>query len=232
MSQMGKNILVIAAHPDDEVLGCGATMAKLAAAGHEVRVLILGEGISARDENRDREKREKEIQVLKANMAKANNILGTGGIFTFDLPDNRFDTVPLLDVIKLIEKVKKDVSPEVIFTHHHADLNIDHCITFKAVMTAFRPLRGESVREIYSFEVLSSTEWNAPLAGTYFRPNYFVDISETLAQKLAALREYESEIREFPHPRSPEAIRLNARRWGGQVGLEAAEAFEVIRMIS
>jgi LmbE family N-acetylglucosaminyl deacetylase len=147
------------------------------------------------------------------------------------LPDNRFDTVPLLDIIKLIEKIKKNVSPEIVFTHHHEDLNIDHCITFKAVMTAFRPLKGESVREMYSFEVPSSTEWNAPLAGSYFRPNYFVDISETLEKKLAAMREYESEIRDFPHPRSPKALSINAKRWGSQIGLEAAEAFELIRMI-
>lgn len=228
---MAKSILIIAAHPDDEVLGCGGTMARLAAEGNEVYALILGEGITARDENRARSKRKPEIEALKGNMEKANKVLGSKEIFTFDLPDNRFDTIPLLEVIKKIEKIKREVNPEIVLTHHHADLNIDHCLTLKAVMTAFRPLPGEAVREIYSFEIPSSTEWNVPLAGTYFMPNYFVDISRTLAKKIEALTMYESEVRDFPHPRSADAIRISAGKWGMQIGLEYAEAFEVVRVI-
>lgn len=226
-----KTILVIASHPDDEVLGCGGTIARFTNEGYEVYTLILGEGITSRDEKRDRTKRDNEIKELKRNIKKANKIVGVKDTFAFDFPDNRFDTVPLLDIIKTIEKVKEQITPDLIFTHHHGDLNIDHQITFKAVMTAFRPIKGETVREIYSFEVPSSTEWNIPSSTTDFMPNYFVDVSKTLEIKIMALKEYKLEVREFPHPRSAEAIKIIAKHWGIQVGLEAAEAFEVVRFI-
>lgn len=226
-----KKILVVAAHPDDEVLGCGGTMARLVREGNNIYTLILGEGITSRDEKRDRGKRESEINELKKNIDKANKILGVEKYFAFDFPDNRFDTIPLLDIVKSIENIKSDLKPDIVFTHHHGDLNIDHQITFKAVMTAFRPIKGETVREIYSFEVPSSTEWNTPSPVNYFVPNYFVDISKTLETKLKAMKEYKSEIRDFPHPRSFKAIEIVARRWGIQVGTEAAEAFEVVRFI-
>ncbi len=226
-----KKILIIAAHPDDEVLGCGGTTAKFVEKGNKVYTLILGEGITSRDEQRATLRRDKELKELKRQVKNANKILGVKKTFIFDFPDNRFDTVPLLDIIKKIESVKNEVLPDVIFTHHHGDLNIDHRITFEAVMTAFRPIRGENTKEIYSFEVPSSTEWNAPISSTYFIPNYFVDISKTLELKIRAMKEYKSEIRGYPHPRSPEAIKIYAKRWGIQAGLQAAEAFEIIRMI-
>jgi len=228
---VGKRVLVVAAHPDDEILGCGGTMALHSQRGDEVYVLILGEGVTSRDEKRDRERREKEIAELKHQVEAANKIVGTKKTFLFDFPDNRFDSVPLLDIIKVIEKVKNEVKPDIVYTHHHGDLNIDHQITFRAVMTAFRPMRGEKAKEVYSFEVPSSTEWNAPIPASYFMPNYFIDVSNTLELKIKAMKEYKSEIMEYPHPRSPEAIRIYARFRGIQVGLEAAEAFEVIRMI-
>ncbi len=226
-----KKILIIAAHPDDEVLGCGGTIAKLAREGNVVYSLFLGEGVTSRDEKRDRKKREKELKELRIQIEKAGRILSISNSFAFDFPDNRFDTVAMLDIVKTIEKVKIDVKPDIVFTHHHGDLNIDHRITFEAVMTAFRPVKGEKVREIYSFEVPSSTEWNASISTSYFMPNYFVDISKTLELKIKAMKEYKSEIREYPHPRSPEAIKIYAKRWGIQAGLQAAEACEVIRMI-
>ena len=226
-----KTILVVAAHPDDEVLGCGGTMARLVKEGNEVYTLILGEGITSRDEKRDRAKRERELKVLKNQTVEANKILGVKNTHTFDFPDNRFDTIPLLDIIKVIERTRKEVKPEVVFTHHHGDLNIDHQITLKAVMTAFRPVKEEKAREIYSFEVPSSTEWNAPSLAEYFMPNYFIDISKTLKLKIQAMNEYKSEIKDFPHPRSPKAIEITAKRWGIQIGLEAAEAFGVVRYI-
>ncbi|MEK6917186.1 MAG: PIG-L deacetylase family protein [Nanoarchaeota archaeon] len=226
-----KKILIIAAHPDDEILGCGGTTAKFVEEGNKVYTLILGEGITSRDETRNRHKREKEIKELRLQIERASKIVGVRDAFVFDFPDNRFDTVAMLDIVKTIEKVKIDVKPDIVFTHHHGDLNIDHRITFEAVMTAFRPVKGEKVREIYSFEVPSSTEWNASISTSYFMPNYFVDISKTLELKIKAMKEYKSEIREYPHPRSPEAIKIYAKRWGIQAGLQAAEAFEVIRMI-
>lgn len=225
------NVLVVAAHPDDEVLGCGGTIARLAKEGNSVYTLILGEGITSRDETRNRRKREKEIKEFRLQIERANKMVVVRDTFVFDFPDNRFDTVALLDIVKTIEKVKKDVNLDTIFTHHWGDLNIDHRITFQAVMTAFRPVNGETVKEIYSFEVPSSTEWNAPIPASYFMPNYFIDISHTLKLKIEAMKEYKSEIREYPHPRSPEAITIYARFRGIQVGLEAAEAFEAVRII-
>jgi LmbE family N-acetylglucosaminyl deacetylase len=179
---------------------------------------------------RDLEKRKNEITELRKEAENANKILGVKKIYTFGFPDNRFDTVPLLDIIKTLEKVKSKVQPEVVFTHHYGDLNIDHQITFKAVMTAFRPTKDESVKEIYSFEIPSSTEWNAPSSLTYFMPDYFVDVSKNLKVKINALKEYETELREFSHPRSLKAVELNAKQWGVKMGFEAAEAFKTIRI--
>jgi LmbE family N-acetylglucosaminyl deacetylase len=227
-----KRVLVIAAHPDDEVLGCGGTIAKLSTGGNDVYAMILGEGITSRDESRNRNVREREIKELKGQIERAGRILRVKKTYTFDFPDNRFDTVALLDVVKTIERIKNEIQPEVVFTHHYGDLNIDHQITFKAVMTAFRPLRGESVDEIYSFEVPSSTEWNAPSSNTYFMPNCFIDISKTIKHKIMAMKKYKNEIRDYPHPRSVESIEMKAKQRGVQVGLEAAEAFEIVRQIN
>ncbi len=224
-------ILVIAAHPDDEVLGCGGTMARLAMEGNDVYTLILGEGVTSRDKKRDRINREKDLGELKNHIIEANKLLGVKKTYTFDFPDNRFDTVALLDIIKAIEEVKGDVSPDIMFTHHHGDLNVDHNITFRAALTACRPIKDESVKEVYSFEIPSSTEWNAPSSITYFMPDYFVDVSKGIEAKNNALKEYKSELRDFPHPRSLEALELNAKQWAIKVGLEVVEAFKTIRII-
>lgn len=221
-------ILVVAAHPDDEVLGCGGTMARLAQAKHEITVLILGEGITSRDETRDRPKREKEIQELKGHARKANALLGVKEVICEDFPDNRFDSVALLDIVKAVEKVKKRVDPKIIFTHYRNDLNMDHRVVYDAVLTASRPVAGQSVKEIYSFEVPSSTEWNYPSG---FTPNFFMEISATLDKKILSMNCYESESTKFPHPRSPEGLKVTAQRWGTVIGAQAAEAFEVVRMI-
>jgi len=225
-----KTVLVVAAHPDDEVLGSGGAMARFAAEGCEVYTLILGEGITSRDKERGSTIRENKITELKKQAENANNILGVKKVYAFDFPDNRFDSVPLLDIIKTIEKIKGDVQPDCVFTHHQGDLNIDHQITFKAVVTACRPVKDESVKEIYSFEIPSSTEWNAPSSLTYFMPDYFVDVSKNLKVKINALKEYETELREFSHPRSLKAVELNAKQWGVKMGFEAAEAFKTIRI--
>ncbi len=227
---MRRKVLIVAAHPDDEVLGCGGTISRFASEGCEVYTLILGEGITSRDASRDRHKREEEIRTLKKQVEDANNILGVKKIYTFDFPDNRFDTVPLLDIIKTIEIIKCDVKPDIVFTHHQGDLNMDHQITFRAVMTACKPIKDESVKEIYSFEIPSSTEWNAPSSLTYFMPDYFVNINKSLEAKINALKEYKTELRDFPHPRSLKAVELNAKYWGVKMGFEAAEAFKTIRI--
>lgn len=225
-----KTLLVIAAHPDDEALGCGGTIARLTSEGNNVYTLILGEGVTSRDKKRDLTKRENEIAELKKQVESVNKILGVKKVYTFDFPDNRFDTVPLLDIIKTIEEIKDSIKPDIVFTHHLGDLNIDHQVTFKAVMAACRPTIDESVKEIYSFEIPSSTEWNAPSSLTYFMPDYFVDVNKSLEIKINALKEYKTELRDFPHPRSLKAVELNAKQWGVKMGLEAAEAFKTIRI--
>ncbi len=223
-----KKILIIAAHPDDEILGCGGTVARLTKEGYQAYTLILGEGITSRDKTRERDLREKEIEILKMNTSKANKIIGVKEVFLLDFPDNRFDSVDFLDIVKKIESIKNKVKPHIVFTHSKWDLNIDHQITYQAVITAFRPLPGEVAREIFSFEVLSSTEWNYPQK---FFPNIYFDISETIDIKLKAMQEYTSELRDFPHPRSLEGIKIKARQRGMEVGLPYAEAFEVVRII-
>ncbi len=222
-----KKILIIAAHPDDEVLGCGGTMARLANSGNEVYTLILGEGVTSRDEQRDADKRQGEISALQEQIRKANGILGVIEIATFNFPDNRFDSVDLLDIIKAIEKIKNKIKPDVIFTHYKDDLNVDHKITYDAVLTATRPVENESVKEIYSFEVLSSTEWNYPLS---FSPDIFFDISEYIDLKIQAMEAYASELKDYPHPRSLKAIKLSAENWGYKTGLKYAEAFKTVRV--
>jgi len=225
-----KTILVVAAHPDDEVLGCGGTIARLTSEGNNVYTLILGEGVTSRDKRRDRTKRENEIGELRKEAENANRIIGAKKVYFQDFPDNRFDTAPLLDIIKTVEEVKDGIKPDIVFTHHLGDLNIDHQVTFKAVMAACRPTIDESVKEIYSFEIPSSTEWNAPSSLTYFMPDYFVDVNKSLEIKSNALKEYKTELRDFPHPRSLKAVELNAKCWGVKMGFEAAEAFKTIRI--
>lgn len=221
-------ILTVAAHPDDEILGCGGVIARFVKEKAEAYTLILGEGLTSRDEKRDIKIRKREIERLKKQAVEANRILGVKKNFLFDFPDNRFDTVPLLDIVKVIEKIKSEIRPDIIFTHYGKDLNIDHQITYSAVITATRPIKGETVKEIYSFEIISSTEWNYPLT---FTPDVFFDISGTIDLKIKAMQEYKTEFKEYPHPRSPEAIKLNANYWGVRVSLEHAEAFKSIRLI-
>jgi LmbE family N-acetylglucosaminyl deacetylase len=221
-------VLVIAAHPDDEALGCGGTIARLAQEGHDIYVAILGEGIMSRHQQRERVNPAL-VEALHARSRQVAELLGAKDLFLHDLPDNRFDTVPLLDVIKIIEELVERLQPQVVYTHHGGDLNIDHVMVHRAVLTATRPTAGHSVKEIYAFEVPSSTEWAFGQFQPPFHPNVFVDISATLETKVQAMALYESETRPFPHPRSPEALRALARRWGSAAGLEAAEAFQLVR---
>ena len=225
---MKKKILIVAAHPDDEILGCGGTVARLISQKHEAYTLILGEGVTSRDIKRDKEARSADIERLKKQAKKANKILGVRKVFFFDLPDNRFDTVPFLDLVKIIEKIKKEVKSDIIFTHFEKDLNIDHQITYKAVITATRPLKNEIAKQIYSFEIPSSTEWAYPLE---FSPDVYSDISGTIHEKLKALEQYKTELMEYPHPRSLEGVKLKAKLRGMDVGLNYAEAFKIVRII-
>jgi len=222
-------ILAVASHPDDEVLGCGGTLAKLSST-NEIHIAILGEGISSRYSQRA-EADQTALEQLRGQARSVGKLLGAASVTLGGLPDNRFDELPLLEVIKRIERLVDELRPEVIYTHHPGDLNIDHLITFRAVMTATRPMAGSVVKDIYAFEVASSTEWAFQQFQPAFRPNVFVDITATLETKLRGMALYESEARAFPHPRSAEALRVQARHWGAVVGVEYAEAFELIRSI-
>jgi LmbE family N-acetylglucosaminyl deacetylase len=224
------SVLVVAAHPDDEILGCGGTMTRLAREGHEVRIAILAEGMSSRYAHRE-DADQQQLQHLHARAQQAADKVGAKELVLCKLPDNRLDTVPLLDVVKTVEDLVARFRPEIIYTHHPGDLNVDHGVVHRAVLTATRPMTGQCVRDIYAFEVPSSTEWAFQRLEPSFRPNVFVDIADSLETKIAALSCYDTETRKFPHPRSPEALRAIATRWGSVVGLQAAEAFELIRSV-
>jgi LmbE family N-acetylglucosaminyl deacetylase len=227
-----KKILVIASHPDDEILGCGGTMRKLSEEGNHIYVLILGEGITSRQEIRDPEKVKKEIFKLHKEVSEASKIVGAKNYKVLNIPDNRFDSVDLLDIIKEIEKVKTEFKPDVIFTHHCSDLNVDHRITFNAVLTACRPLMNETVKEIYSFEVPSSTEWQYQNSENSFKPNYYVKLDKKhLTAKIKAMEVYSSEKRNMNHPRSPKSLESLAKWRGSNISQHYAECFEVIRII-
>jgi LmbE family N-acetylglucosaminyl deacetylase len=225
-------VLVVASHPDDEMLGCGATMARMAEGGSEIHILILGEGVTSRQQERDPAAVSEELAKLHADVQRAAKIVGASSTEVLAFPDNRFDTVPLLDLVKAIERKIDDIRPRIIFTHHANDLNVDHQRTFQAVVTGSRPLEGQSVREIYSCEVPSSTEWQVQPGVRPFAPSQFVEVlGKHIDAKIGAMESYESERRAFPHPRSPEALRALARWRGSSCGAEFAEAFEVVRRL-
>jgi len=228
-----KKILIVVAHPDDELLGLGASMNRLISDYNtSVHVVILGEGITSRSDTRDVEKWEEELLIHRNNIKQAQAAIGYKSVSIYDFPDNRFDTVALLDIIKVIEKEKAEFKPDVIFTHHGGDVNIDHQRTFEAVITSCRPLTNETVKTIITFETPSGTEWRASSDPRHFIPNMFVNISEeNLQAKINAMECYEFEKRQFPHPRSPEALMIFAQRWGITVGIKLAEAFCVVRHI-
>ena len=222
-----RSVLVIAAHPDDEVLGCGGTVARHAAAGDTVTALIVAEGATSRDA----ENQTSDVEALQSAARRAAAVLGADEPRFLGLPDNRLDTVPMLDIVRAIEETVAALCPDVVYTHHPADLNVDHRIVAGAAMTACRPLPESSVSSIYAFETVSSTEWAPPSPEDAFLPNRFVDIGDVLDGKTAALGCYESEMRAFPHPRSIEAVTALAQWRGAAVGIEAAEAFMTLREI-
>lgn len=224
-----KRVLVIAAHPDDEVLGCGATMARHVQLGDEVHVVILAEGATSRDERRDRDQRMSDLSQLAEAAHKANEILGVTSLTMHDFPDNRMDSVDLLDIVKTVESCMDRIKPDIVYTHHTGDVNIDHRCTHDAVVTACRPFPQQSAHILLFFEVPSSTECRPPGSAQPFMPNWFVDISCTLSCKVKALQEYATEMRPWPHSRSYEAVEALARWRGTSVGVEAAEAFVVGR---
>mgnify|MGYP006084240547 CR=1 FL=1 len=229
-----KKILVVVAHPDDELLGLGATMHKLISEYNcQVRTVILGEGITSRSNERDPELWREELKKHRQNIEQARVAIGYESAGIYDFPDNRFDTVALLDIIKVIEKEKSTFQPEIIFTHHGGDVNIDHQRTFEAVITATRPMEDKIVKTVITFETPSGTEWIASSDPRKFTPNLFIEVSEkNLEAKIKGMECYEFEKRKYPHPRSPEALKILAEYRGITVGLKFAEAFSIVRLIS
>jgi LmbE family N-acetylglucosaminyl deacetylase len=188
------NVLVVAAHPDDELLGCGGTSARLAREGHSVYMAILGEGITSRHAARSGAD-PADLTTLRGCSQRVADLLGVKELSLHGLPDNRFDTLSLLDVIKVVENLIERWRPAAIYTHHGGDLNVDHQVVSRAVLTAARPMEGRPVRELYMFEIASSTEWAFQQFAPVFKPNVFVNIESTLPLKLEGMLQYESEVR-------------------------------------
>jgi N-acetylglucosamine malate deacetylase 1 len=222
-------ILAIVAHPDDEVLGCGGTLAAWSRAGGQTHVLCLADGETARYQDRNAPEARQRIEQRRAAARKSAAVIGLTSIRFLDFPDNRLDGVELLDVVRPIEVLLQELTPDTVYTHHGGDLNLDHRITHQAVTTACRPLPGRSVQRVYAFETPSSTDWATEAHGPVFRANLFIDISTTLDAKIAALQAYDEEMHPFPHPRSLEGVKVLARQRGACVGVAAAEAFMLVR---
>ena len=226
---IARSILVLAAHPDDEVLGCGGTIAKLSDEGAIVHVGFLGDGVLSRIGANAQQK----LELIDRRVAakKACKILGVKSLTFSEFPDNRLDTIPLLEIIRVVELLIEKHHPDMVFTHHSGDVNIDHRRLHEAVVTACRPQQGHPVKTILCFEVPSSTEWQLPGSAPAFTPNWFVDISKTIDRKMAALEAYASELRDCPHPRSRRGVEHLAHWRGATIGVNAAEAFMLGRKL-
>ena len=226
-----KRILVVVAHPDDELLGLGATMHKLIKEYNvTAKAIILGEGITSRSDVRDPKLWEEELKIHRGNIERARQFIGYTEVVPYSFSDNRFDSHALLDIVKVVEKEKEAFQPDIIFTHNGSDLNIDHQMTFQAVMTATRPMEGEVVRTVITCETPSASEWQATSNADHFAPNMYIAVSEEDMQaKKDAMNCYEFESRKFPHPRAGESLDALAKFRGVQVGCARAEAFQIIR---
>lgn len=216
---------IVVAHADDESYGMGGTLARLSKE-NELHLLVLADGASSRMGATDSMVAERTAQAMRAW-----TLLGLKSLTLADMRDNRLDTYPLLEVVQAVERWLAQTEVEIIYTNAGADLNVDHRLTLQAVLTATRPQLGCTVREIYSFEAASSTEWGFGRSGPTFAPNVFVDITGTIATKIAAIGCYETELRPYPHPRCEQMVRARAAYWGQVVGAEYAEAFELVRRI-
>lgn len=228
-----KKIMVVVAHPDDEVLGIGSTIHKMVHEQNcEAIALILGEGLTSRSDSRDEQEWEDNLKTHHQNIQNAAKHIGYKDVITYNFADNRFDSIDLLDIIKAIEKEKNSYQPDIIFTHHGGDVNIDHQRTFQSVITACRPMENEVVKTIIAFETASGTEWRASSDPFIFSPNLFMPVDEhQIIAKCKAMEEYEFEKRTYPHPRSSDALKIQAQRWGIAIGKPFAEAFQLIRSI-
>lgn len=221
---MNKKILVIAAHPDDEILGCGGTIIKHIKKKDIVNVVFLSDGESSRKND------DLKISIRKKQAISCCKFLNTKKPYFFNFPDNKLDSIPLLHIIKKIENTIKKLKPEIIYTHYFGDLNIDHQKTFEAVNVACRPLKKNTVKNIFCFEILSSSEWQISTKKK-FNPNYFINIDNEIKQKLSALKMYKNELKKYPHSRSLKGVNALSMYRGIQSGNKHAEAFYIARSI-
>ena len=224
------NVLCVAAHPDDEVLGAGATMARHIADGDDVHVCILSDGVTSRYDEVTPEAAA-EIEQRRDRARRACSELGVDSVSFHDFPDNQFDSVPLLDIIQTVESEIADVDPNVIYTHHYGDLNVDHELASRAVATAARPLPDATFDEVLLFPTLSSSEWGLPKSDNAFQATTFVNVEDHVDAKVEGMKIYQTELRGHPHPRSTENVRRAAHLWGSTAGVPAAEPFELLRSV-
>lgn len=217
-------VLVLAAHPDDEILGPGGTIAKHSSCGDRVTFAFVADACSARYD-------EPTMQTVRRNALVAAEQLGVNDVLFAGMPDQRLDGLPVLTITQWIEGIMKDLQPQIIYTHHHGDINSDHRVVHEATLTAARPYAAPYVERILCYETPSATEWAAPITAYRFTPNVFVDISDFLEKKLEAMSNYKTELCAFPHPRSLEALRVRAAHWGSTIGVDAAEPFMLAREI-
>jgi LmbE family N-acetylglucosaminyl deacetylase len=222
------NVLCVAAHPDDEVLGVGGTIARHTTNGDDVHVCILSDGVTSRYDEGDAPA--DEIEQRRARAERACDHLGATVSF-YGFPDNSFDTAPLLDIVQTVEAEITDHDPEVVYTHHYGDLNVDHELACRATVTATRPLADSRIDRVLAFETLSASEWSVPQPSNVFKPTTFIDVSSHLETKTEALSVYETELREPPHPRTIDTVRKNTEIWGSKAGVSAAEPFELLREV-
>jgi LmbE family N-acetylglucosaminyl deacetylase len=215
--------LTVTAHPDDEILGFGGSTVVLTAKGHQVHNLILSGDVEARRHRPD-------VEALKAHTNLAQQIVGAEAPILGPFPNIKFNSVPHLNLVQFIEKFIEEIQPDVVITHHPYDLNNDHYHTSKACQAAVRLFQRKPIKPLkalYFMEIPSSTDWAFPVDGNQFRPDTFIEIGETsLVKKLEALYAYEGVMREYPHPRSEEAIRALALIRGSQVGRVLCEGFQ------
>ena len=227
---MAERVLVVVAHPDDETLGCGGTIARHIKSGDPVSVFVLADGVGSRIPQGQGPLGiagiSEQIAERHGKFRKATEILGTNDVWLYQFPDNALDTVPMLQVVQSVERHIRRFNPTIVYTHWKGDLNVDHRVVHDAVNVACRPAPSCTVKRVLYFEVPCSTTW-----GAGFEPNYYVEISSTLSLKMDACECYESELREWPHPRSKIGIMQRATLRGSAVGVNAAEAFVVGRMV-
>ncbi len=220
----GRQVVVIGAHPDDELLGAGATIARHARAGDDVHAVIVADGAGSRYPA-------EAAATLEKQARRAAEVVGLASLRLLALPDQRLDTVPLIELTQQLEAILDDIGPGVVYTHFPEDVNDDHRIVARCAWVACRPYRRQRLGMFAVFETPSSTEWAWPLPGTPLQPSLFVDVTDTIDVKVAAMECYETELRDYPHPRSSRALRERAAYWGSHIGRPAAEPFLVLRQV-